>query len=176
MSRVGKMPITIPPGISCTINDHIIDLSKGASSVRYIAPDGITVVISDNSIVLKDIANNSRILGLTRSLINNLVVGLNNPYTIKLEIVGVGYQASVSKNVLSLQVGYANIIKLIIPDIVKCVLPDANHIILTSIDKHAVGQFAANIRAVRPPEPYKGKGIRYDSEVVKRKAGKAVAG
>ena len=114
--------------------------------------------------------------GLTRALVANMVAGVQKPYEKQLEIQGVGYQASVSGETLSLQVGFANTIKLPIPKSVNCEIPSPTQINLKSIDKHAVGQFAANIRSVRPVEPYKGKGIRYVGEQVKRKAGKAFAG
>ncbi|MEI8017908.1 MAG: 50S ribosomal protein L6, partial [Schlesneria sp.] len=103
----------------------------------------------------------------------NMVVGLVQPWEVKLEIVGVGYQAALKSGVLSLQVGFANNIELKVPEGVTCELPDNTHIVIKSADKHAAGQYAANIRAVRTPEPYKGQGIRYAGEHVRRKAGKA---
>jgi len=111
--------------------------------------------------------------GLTRSLIQNMVTGVVKPFEKKLEIQGVGYNAGLSGNKLTLQVGYANKIVLEVPAGVKCEVPDATHVIVKSADKQACGQFAAEIRAVRPPEPYKGKGIRYQDEFVRRKSGKA---
>ena len=112
--------------------------------------------------------------GLTRSLIANMVEGVTNGYTKKLEIVGVGYQAQLkAANTVALQVGFANQIVLEAPPGVSVVVPDATHITISGADKQAVGQFAAVVRKVRPPEPYKGKGIRYEGEVVRRKAGKA---
>jgi large subunit ribosomal protein L6 len=102
-----------------------------------------------------------------------MVVGLIHPWEVKLEIVGVGYQAALKNGVISLQVGFANNVELKVPEGVSCELPDNTHVVIKSADKHAAGQFAANIRAVRPPEPYKGKGIRYAGERVRRKAGKA---
>jgi large subunit ribosomal protein L6 len=122
-----------------------------------------------------DEAQNRALHGLTRALINNMVSGVVTQFEKKLEIVGVGYQASISGKSLNLQVGFANVVKLPIPAGVKCTLPDNTHIVLNSADKQAVGQFAAVIRKVRPPEPYKGKGIRYEGEHVRRKAGKAFA-
>jgi large subunit ribosomal protein L6 len=104
-----------------------------------------------------------------------MVTGVVKAFEKKLEIVGVGYQASTAGKTLNLQVGFANVVKLPIPPTVKCTLPDNTHIHLSSADKQAVGQFAAVIRKVRPPEPYKGKGIRYEGEHVRRKAGKAFA-
>ena len=122
-----------------------------------------------------DARQNRALHGLTRSLVNNMVTGVVKVFEKKLEIVGVGYQASVAGKTLNLQVGFANVVKLPIPPSVKCAVPDPTHIHLASADKQAVGQFAAVIRKVRPPEPYKGKGIRYEGEHVRRKAGKAFA-
>jgi large subunit ribosomal protein L6 len=111
--------------------------------------------------------------GLTRALLNNMVQGVSTPWEKKLELQGVGYQASLSGKTLTLQVGFANAVKLTVPANVICEVPDNTHINLKSADRQAVGQFAAEIRSVRPPEPYKGKGIRYVNERVRRKAGKA---
>jgi large subunit ribosomal protein L6 len=111
--------------------------------------------------------------GLTRALVSNMVLGVTNFWEKKLEIVGVGYQASLNGKTLSLQVGFANTIKLPVPPNVQCEVPDNTHITVRSTDRQAAGQFAANIRRVRPPEPDKGKGIRYAGEQVRRKAGKA---
>ncbi|HTN01103.1 MAG TPA: 50S ribosomal protein L6, partial [Planctomycetaceae bacterium] len=111
--------------------------------------------------------------GLTRALLNNMVVGVEKQWEKKLEIQGVGYQASLANKVLTLQVGFANAIKLPVPANVVCEVPDNTHIIVKSLDRQSCGQFAADIRAVRPPEPYKGKGIRYSDERVRRKEGKA---
>ena len=120
-----------------------------------------------------DQSQNRALHGLTRALIANMVQGVQEPFVRKLEIQGVGYQATLNGNNLSLQVGFANTVVLPVPDQVTCELPSTIQIILKSVDKQAVGQFAANIRRVRPPEPYKGKGIRYEGEQVRRKAGKA---
>ncbi|HVV99889.1 MAG TPA: 50S ribosomal protein L6, partial [Planctomycetaceae bacterium] len=120
-----------------------------------------------------DERQNRALHGLTRSLINNMVAGVTTFFEKRLEIVGVGYQAAIKGKNLELQVGYANIVKLPIPANVTCELPDNTHINMKSADKQAVGQFAAVVRRVRPPEPYKGKGIRYLGEQIRRKAGKA---
>lgn len=122
-----------------------------------------------------DQRENRALHGLTRSLINNMVQGVQQPYEKRLEIVGVGYQATLNGNQLSLQVGYANTVTMPVPEKVTCEVPAPTQIVVRSPDKHAVGQFAANIKAVRPPEPYKGKGIRFQGEHVRRKAGKAFA-
>ncbi len=122
-----------------------------------------------------DQRSNRELHGLTRSLIDNMVTGVSTPFEKRLEIVGVGYNAQLDGNNLKLSVGYANTVVLPVPDGVTCEVPDATHVIVRSPDKQMVGQFAADIRSVRPPEPYKGKGIRYQGEHVRRKAGKALA-
>jgi large subunit ribosomal protein L6 len=178
MSRIGKKPVPVPAGVTAKVSDGTFAVKgpQGELSLKYhpamkVSVDGGQVVIERPD----DERANKALHGLTRSLINNMVSGVVTPFERKLEIIGVGYQASVSGKTLNLQVGYANVIKLPIPAGVKCALPDNTHITLQSADKQAVGQFAAVIRKVRPPEPYKGKGIRYEGEFVRRKAGKAFA-
>ncbi|MFO1091915.1 MAG: 50S ribosomal protein L6 [Planctomycetaceae bacterium] len=181
MSRIGKNPIPVAAGVDVAIQDGAVRVKgpQGELTMRH-HPD-IAVAWDSAARQIKvtrpDDGPQSRALhGLTRALVANMVNGVQKPYEKSLEIQGVGYQASVSGTTLNLQVGYANTIKLPIPKVVKVELPSPTQINLKSIDKHAVGQFAANIRNVRPVEPYKGKGIRYVGEQVKRKAGKAFAG
>lgn len=180
MSRIGKKPIPVPAGVTVKVADGVVTI-KGAQgeltlrhhpamSVRF--DDGTKQILVSRP---NDDAESKALHGLTRALVNNMVAGVVKPFEKKLEIVGVGYQASVSGKTLNLQVGFANIVKLPIPSSVKVTLPDNTHINLQSADRQAVGQFAAQIRRVRPPEPYKGKGIRYEGEHVRRKAGKAFA-
>lgn len=177
MSRVGKKPIPIPQGVIFGFKDGIATASKGPRTLTIPVNERILVSIKDQKTVevtRADDARESRALhGLTRSLLSNMLVGLVTPWEVKLEIVGVGYQASLKAGVLSLQVGFAHNVDMKVPEGVTCELPDNTHVVIKSADKHAAGQFAANIRAVRPPEPYKGKGIRYAGERVRRKAGKA---
>jgi large subunit ribosomal protein L6 len=120
-----------------------------------------------------DQRHNRALHGLTRALISNMVTGVQTPFEKRLEIIGVGYQATLANKVLTLQVGFANAVKLPVPADVVCEVPAPTQIVVRSINRASVGQFAANIRRVRPPEPYKGKGIRYVGEYVRRKAGKA---
>lgn len=180
MSRIGKKPIPVAAGLDVSINNGEVKV-KGPQGELSLRPHPDMEVKWDGAarqIVIErpdDLPQNRALHGLTRALIANMVDGVQKPYEKQLEIQGVGYQASVSGQTLNLQVGYANTIKLAIPKIVKVELPSPTQINLKSIDKHAVGQFAANIRRVRPVEPYKGKGIRYVGEQVKRKAGKAFA-
>jgi large subunit ribosomal protein L6 len=180
MSRIGKKPVPLPAGVTAKVEDGVLSVKgpKGELKLKFhpamkVSADGaakqIAVARPD------DEKSNKALHGLTRSLINNMVTGVITPFEKKLEIIGVGYQATVSGKTLSLQVGFSNAVKLPIPPGVTCTLPDNTHITLQSADKQAVGQFAAVIRKVRPPEPYKGKGIRYEGEHVRRKAGKAFA-
>ena len=177
MSRIGKKPIPIPQGVTFGFKDGIATASKGNRTLTVPVHSRINVKLADEKTVVierVDDARESRALhGLTRSLVSNMLVGLVQPWEVKLEIVGVGYQAALKSGVLSLQVGFAHTVDLKVPDGVICELPDNTHVVIRSADKHAAGQYAANIRAVRPPEPYKGKGIRYSGERVRRKAGKA---
>lgn len=178
MSRIGKKPIPVPAGVTVTVQDREVTVKGKHGELRLEHHPAVTVTYDkDGQRILvqrSDDRGESRALhGLTRALINNMVQGVSAPFEKKLEIQGVGYQASLSGKTLTLQVGFANAVKLTVPPNVSCELPDNTHINLKSADKHAVGQFAANIRAVRPPEPYKGKGIRYVDERVRRKAGKA---
>lgn len=177
MSRVGKKPIPIPQGVNFGFKDGIATASKGNRTLTIPVDDRILVTVKDQNIVEVTRSNDAResraLHGLTRSLLSNMLVGLITPWEVKLEIVGVGYQASLKGGVLSLQVGFAHSVDMKVPEGVACELPDNTHLVIKSADKHAAGQFAANIRAVRPPEPYKGKGIRYAGERVRRKAGKA---
>ena len=177
MSRVGKKPIPIPQGVNFGFKDGVATASKGNRTLTLKVDNRIQVTMADDKTVQVDRADDGRdcraLHGLTRSLLSNMVVGLVQPWEVKLEIVGVGYQAALKSGVLSLQVGFAHSVDLKVPEGVICELPDNTHVTVRSADKHAAGQFAANIRAVRPPEPYKGKGIRYAGERVRRKAGKA---
>lgn len=176
MSRVGKSPIPIPAGVSVLIESGDVKVKGPNGVLEFGLPDGISIHLEDAVIVVKR-GSDSRDCrakhGLVRALVNNMVSGVVKPFEKKLEIQGVGYQASVSSGKLTLNVGFANPVVLPVPDGIKCSLVDPTHLTITGIDKHAVGQFAADVRSAKPPEPYKGKGIRYSGEFVRRKAGKA---
>ena len=181
MSRIGKQPVQVPQGVDVTIDGNRIRV-KGAQGELSLEFHGNMSVTYDGGAreVRVERPNDQRfnraLHGLTRSLINNMVQGVTKPFEKKLEIVGVGYQASLKGKTLELQVGFANTVRLEVPEGVVCEVPDNTHVVVRSPNKQAVGQFAAEVRRVRPPEPYKGKGIRYDGEYVRRKAGKAFAG
>ena len=177
MSRIGKQPIPIPGGVTVDVADDVVTVKGPSGTLSQAVNPDLTVTIEDGEVRVtrpSDERDHRALHGLTRSLIANMVEGVTSGYSKKLEIVGVGYQAQLkAANTVALQVGFANQIVLEAPPGVSVVVPDATHITISGTDKQAVGQFAAVVRKVRPPEPYKGKGIRYEGEVVRRKAGKA---
>jgi large subunit ribosomal protein L6 len=176
MSRIGKKPVSVPAGVKVEVTGGRVSVKGPAGELGITVHPAMQVSVSGAEVQVQrpDDKRSSRALhGLTRSLIQNMVAGVVKPFEKKLEIQGVGYNASLSGSKLTLQVGFANKIILEVPTGIKCEVPDPTHVIVKSADKQACGQFAAEIRAVRPPEPYKGKGIRYQDEFVRRKAGKA---
>jgi large subunit ribosomal protein L6 len=179
MSRIGRKPVPVPANVKVALADLTIQVEGPKGKLSYTFRKEMTVQHDEagKQIVVTrpdDERQNRALHGLTRSLIANMVTGVTTGYTKKLEIVGVGYQAQLKKaNTVALQVGYANQVVLEAPAGVSVTVPDATHVVINGADKQAVGQFAAEVRKVRPPEPYKGKGIRYEGEVVRRKAGKA---
>jgi large subunit ribosomal protein L6 len=178
MSRIGKKPISVPDTVTVTVEGSHVAVKGPKGEMEWDFPNGISVEYqAESKQVVVGRAGNTRqdraFHGLTRALINNMVTGVVTPFERRLEIQGVGYQATLSDNLLALQVGFSHSVDLPVPATVGCRLQSPTLIVLESCDRHAVGQFAANIRAVRPPEPYKGKGIRYYGEFVRRKAGKA---
>lgn len=178
MSRIGRKPVPVPTGVKVNISGQDIQVEGSKGKLSHSVHPAIQVSFDDSGTTLNVVRSNdereSRALhGLTRSLVNNMVVGVSQGYVKKLEIQGVGYQAQLKGKQLVLQVGFANQIVLEPPDSVTVVVTDPTHITVSGPDKQAVGQFAAVVRKSRPPEPYKGKGIRYEGEIVRRKAGKA---
>lgn len=178
MSRIGKKPIDVPETVTVSIEGQHVGVKGPKGELSWDFPEGITVEFDSSArkvIVGRqgDTGQDRAFHGLTRALINNMVTGVVTPFERRLEIQGVGYQATLSDGLLALQVGFSHSVDLKVPSDVSCRLQSPTLVVLESCDRHAVGQFAANIRAVRPPEPYKGKGIRYFGEYVRRKAGKA---
>jgi large subunit ribosomal protein L6 len=179
MSRIGKQPVVVPSGVKVAVADGQVSIEGPAGKLAWKFRPEMTVKYDEGAkqitVVRKDDSRTARALhGLTRALVQNMVVGVTKGYEKKLEIVGVGYLAAVQKGELQLRVGFANEVHLPIPKGLTVTCPDQTHIVIKGPDKQMVGQFAAEARAVRKPEPYKGKGIRYDNEVVRRKAGKAM--
>lgn len=178
MSRIGKQPIPVPSGVKVSIDGKQVAVEgKLGKLTREVRPEvDVTFDDASQSIVVTRDADDRQTRayhGLTRSLLNNMVIGVTEGFEKKLEIVGVGYLASVQDNELQLRVGYANEVHKQIPQGIEVSCPDQTHVVVKGCDKQMVGQFAAEVRAARKPEPYKGKGIRYDGEYVKIKPGKA---
>jgi len=179
MSRIGRKPVPVPPTVKVSIAEQTIEIEGPKGKLSFTHRPEIEVAFDQpgNQILVSrhdDERTNRSLHGLTRSLVANMVQGVTSGYTKKLEIVGVGYQAQLKKaNTIALQVGYANQVVLEAPKGVTVTVADPTHVTISGADKQAVGQFAAVVRKVRPPEPYKGKGIRYEGEFVRRKAGKA---
>jgi large subunit ribosomal protein L6 len=181
MSRIGKQPVPVPAGVKVTLADGQISVKgpKGELSLRYHPRMSVSHETAANRVVVTRSSDDrlSRSLhGLTRNLIFNMIKGVTEGFSKTLEVVGVGYQASLKGRAVHVQVGWANPLVVEAPAGITFEVPDPTHIIVKGCDKHLVGQVAADIRRQRPPEPYKGKGIRYQGEYVRRKAGKAFAG
>lgn len=177
MSRIGKKPVSIPDGVKVAVADRTVSVEGKLGKLDWTHRPEIDVAVDgDAKEVLcrrKSEDRQSRALhGLTRAYIQNMVVGVSQGYEKRLEIHGVGYLGAVQGNTLQLRVGFANEVHKTIPAGLEVTCPDQTHIVIKGTDKQQVGQFAAEVRAVRKPEPYKGKGIRYEGEQVRRKAGK----
>lgn len=178
MSRIGRKPVTYPAEVTVSLNGQEVTVKGPKGDLKLDVHPNISVEVDQDGRSVQvsrpdDVRENRALHGLTRSLVQNMVDGVCRPFERRLTIVGVGYNASLAGNKLSLQVGFANTVVLEVPQGVTVEVPAPTSVIVRSPDKQAVGQFAANVRQVRPPEPYKGKGIRYENEQVRRKAGKA---
>jgi len=176
MSRIGKLPVPIPNGVTVTVEAESVKVKGPKGELTHRLPSGITVDKADNVVNVKrasDETNHKSLHGLTRSLINNMMEGVTKGYQKQLEITGVGYKAEVRPYGLQLALGYSHSIEYKAPAGIKLSAPQPTQIVIDGADKAVVGQVAAELRSLRPPEPYKGKGIRYAGEVIRRKAGKA---
>ncbi len=178
MSRIGKKPVEIPTGIQVAVSDRVVSVEGPQGKLQLEHRPEVSVQVDEESkqviVTRVDDERESRAFhGLTRSLVQNMVTGVKDGYEKRLEIVGVGYLGQISGDSLSLRVGFANEIQKKIPVGLDVSCPDQTHIVVKGCDKQQVGQFAAEVRAIRKPEPYKGKGIRYEGEQVKIKPGKA---
>ena len=176
MSRIGKMPIAIPAGVTVDVAENNKVTVKGPKGTleRVLAPE-LTIKMEDGHIVVErpnDLKRIKSLHGLTRTLLNNMVVGVTNGYEKVLEVNGVGYRAAKQGKTLALTLGYSHPVNMEDPDGIETVVDGQNKIIVKGIDKEKVGQYAAEIRDKRRPEPYKGKGIKYADEVIRRKVGK----
>ncbi|MBE9008807.1 50S ribosomal protein L6 [Pseudanabaenaceae cyanobacterium LEGE 13415] len=175
MSRIGKRPITIPAKVTVTVNGQEVVVKGPKGELSRVLPSGVTVETQDSTVNVNRV-NDSRMArerhGLCRTLVANMVEGVSNGFSRRLEIQGVGYRAAVQGKNLNLSMGYSHPVLIEPPDGVQFQVENNTNVIVTGIDKEIVGNTAAKIRSVRPPEPYKGKGIRYQGEVVRRKVGK----
>jgi large subunit ribosomal protein L6 len=175
MSRIGKKPVALPKGVKVTIHgaEAVVEGSKG--TLRCPVPNGITVEVQADSINLTRASDEPKFRafhGLTRALLNNAVLGVTNGWKKELDIVGVGYKAAMEGSALRLDLGYSHPINYQAPAGITIGVEKNTHVTVTGIDRQLVGQVAADIRKFRKPEPYKGKGVQYTGEVIRRKAGK----
>ena len=176
MSRIGRMPITVPAGVTVTVGENNYVTVKGPKGTLEQQLSGRMTIAQENNVIVvsrpTDEKEDRSLHGLTRALLNNMVVGVSAGYTKKLEVVGVGYKVAMQGTKLVLNLGYSHPIPIEQPEGLKIETPDQNTIIVSGSDKQAVGQLAAVIRSKRPPEPYHGKGVKYSDEYIRRKAGK----
>lgn len=176
MSRVGKAPIQITSGVTVSVSGSKVDVKGPKGNLSLEVRPEMAVEVKDNQIIVsvaKETKDSSAFWGMTRSLIANMVEGVSEGYEKRLQLVGVGYRAKAAGNGISLTVGYSHPVEFTAPQGIELVVEDNQNILVKGIDKQLVGLTAAQIRKIRKPEPYKGKGIRYEGEVVRKKAGKS---
>ncbi len=179
MSRIGKKPIAIPAGVEVKLDGNTVTVKGPKDTLTQTVHPNMEVKVEGTELLVtrpNDQKENRALHGLTRSLLANMVTGVTEGFTKELEINGVGYRAAMEGNTLVLTIGYSHLVKMETPDGLKCEVPAPNKIVISGADKQAVGQFAAEVRKQRPPEPYKGKGIKYADEHIRRKEGKAGKG
>jgi large subunit ribosomal protein L6 len=179
MSRIGRKPIAVPANVKVAVNGRLVSAEGPKGKLEWQLRPEISVELDAAAKVLtvlraSDVRLARALHGLTRAVLQNMIVGVTQGYEKRLELVGVGYIAALQGQVLQLRVGLANELQVPIPAGLKVACPDQQHVVIQGIDKQLVGQFAAEVRALRKPEPYKGKGIRYLNEQVRRKQGKAM--
>ena len=180
MSRVAKNPINVPDNVELNIVDNIVKVKGSKGELEFNLPTSVSIENKENILTVKyneDDQQSVALAGTTRSIVNNMIIGVSEGFEKKLELIGVGYRAKASGKLLELTLGFSHPIKYQIPEEVEVETPSQTEVVLKSHDKQILGQAASEIRAFRPPEPYKGKGVRYADEQVKRKeAKKAAAG
>jgi large subunit ribosomal protein L6 len=175
MSRVGKYPVSIPSGVTVDVAGQVLTAKGKLGSLKLVVSNEVTAAVADGKVTVKPKSETKRarsLWGTTRALVNNMVAGVSKGFTVNLEINGVGYRAAVQGKTLNLQLGYSHEVRFPIPDDVKIVCEKPTAITISGADRQRVGQVAAVIRSYRKPEPYKGKGIKYETEHVRRKEGK----
>ena len=176
MSRIGKHPVVVPGGVTVAVEGQRVSAKGKLGELAALLPPEVSIVLEDGRVTVaprdKEEKRDRAMWGMSRSIVQNLVKGVSEGFTRRLEISGVGYRAAVDGKVLNLQLGYSHDIKYAIPDDIQVAVDTPTSIAITGADRQRVGQIAAELRAFRKPEPYKGKGIRYDDEVILRKEGK----
>jgi len=178
MSRIGKRKLVIPNGVTVEVNGGVATVKGPKGTLDLTIDPLVKVEVVDNTLttdVVKDIKRANVVVGTTNALLNNMLIGVSEGYTKNLEIVGVGYRFNVTGNKIAINAGFSHPMERVCPEGVSVTLVNANEISLSGIDKQKVSEFAAKIREIRSPEPYKGKGIRYKDEHVRRKEGKKAA-
>jgi large subunit ribosomal protein L6 len=178
MSRIGVRPVIVPQNIKVNLTKSSVEIEGPKGKLQFPLYAKIQVNVEDNKIKVSRIGNSKHeraLHGLTRAMIANMIKGVSDGFTKELEMIGVGYRGQLSGKKLVLQLGFSHPIEFMVPEGITLELPKPTQIVIKGIDKQKVGQVAANIRSLLPPEPYKGKGIRYVGEYVRRKAGKAMA-
>jgi|TARA_B100000424_G_scaffold267705_1_gene261083 large subunit ribosomal protein L6 len=176
MSRIGKLPVKVPKGVNITLNEQTVKVKGPHGELSQLIPKEISVSISDDTVTVsknEETIKARQNYGLIRSLVNNMVIGVSEKFEKKMQMIGVGYRAQVQGKKLTLLVGYSHPVEFEVPDGLEVKVEANTNLTVSGSDKEKVGLLASQIRATRPPEPYKGKGIRYVDEVVLRKAGKS---
>ena len=176
MSRIGKLPVTVPDKVIVTVNENDIKIKGPKGELSRPVPEGIQILQENNVLRVLPLEGSNtgvKLYGTYRSLINNMITGVTKGFQRKLELQGVGYRSQVDGKTLVLNVGFSHQVKITPPEGIKLLVDGNTNVTVDGLDKELVGQTAANIRLVRPPEPYKGKGIRYQGEYVRKKVGKA---
>ena len=176
MSRIGKLPVKVPKGVNITLNEQTVKVKGPHGELSQLIPKEISVSISDDTVTVsknEETIKARQQYGLVRSLVNNMVIGVSEKFEKKMQMIGVGYRAQVQGKKLTLLVGYSHPVEFEVPDGLEVKVEGNTNLTVSGSDKEKVGLLASQIRATRPPEPYKGKGIRYVDEVVLRKAGKS---
>lgn len=176
MSRIGRMPVAIPPGVEVTVDGSRVRVRGPRGELERTFHPDLRVEVQDGTVVVRrptDLRHHRALHGLTRALVNNMVRGVTEGFSVELEIHGTGYRATKQGDRLVLQVGYTHPVELAPPPGITFEVPQPNRVVVRGLDKELVGQVAAKVRAVRPPDPYKGKGIRYAREALRLRPGKA---
>ena len=175
MSRIGRKPVVVPAGVEVTVNGNVVTVKGPKGQLEQEISKNLTVEVKEGEVVVTRPTDNREDRaqhGLARTLINNMIVGVTQGFEKKMQLIGVGYKAEKKGNTLVMQLGYSHPVEMVDPEGITTEVPNATEVIVRGADKALVGNYAANIRAWRKPEPYKGKGIKYVDEVIRRKEGK----